>query len=922
MCLIPVCIAVLVLTPLPALAHNTCTQGEISFTVFYSGTVTNVLGQPVAGATVNADSSRTHNQTTTGLDGTYTVQSKNECPVNISVTHPIYSSPTPFHSDNPLVDSVSPVNFRLLFKATTSVSPNYLNTTPQMLTFAVDTTAPAATSYVPIRLPSGQTLTTTIDSAAALPTGWTRWMAQWELPTGTEDGAYFYTTCVLKAVQSCSSQPDLLTPTISGSYVLDSVAPNIDYASLTPANHGNTIYTSQRLMAKVTEGSSGSGVSASASFFQLDDLTNTSVPQVTLTSPVYDTASKWLKTSPTALIGGHWYRATLTAKDIVGNTALRTWTFLAQQPTTIDAATADVLGEGEETAQSGTLPATHKWSFRPRITISDMSVHFPESAHPGWGLVGSKIPLGNAKVFVTIAGQRSEWTTTKPYAAAESRTIYRQAFHTKTDATAMNSRIASPFMELPEVLVELPDTVSAAEVVMTAQPITSFLAAVCVDPQVVPSGCTPDPLRYHFTTSFAERAHERLSKDPVQFATGIAVLTPPNPALPAVTGGVWQMLSPVSTVQACQGLPDGERVCYRGGVGFTVESSVYLPTDYASLCAGAVRLCTALDTAPELPPVVAASGGGYHRPEEYEDMANCINMANGKDLNPDPETTGCQQWTTKTIDRPVQAPSRTCDYLNPVPNAPSFVFKFEAFAEAEWGFEDDLNDELGVHWKTFFKTVGAGEVRHISWANYNDLPSCWPAGGISTNYDVDVFPKTAGNMNPTRYCPTHYVKAYHDTGDWSPMDTEGPQATPPPCSGCGPYGVGSGYAHRHDSSPSSDRGWPQWSPYTCDNGGTKSYFGRSFKGWVTEFAAMATFDGRGSTTRADSGMTMMFGHVMYPMKYTIKLRFPTGCAKKAWSPAGMAACAASFFRFEQKQCDCGWEASTDVEKTFYYPSNY
>lgn len=461
----------------PALGHNTCTTTEVWVTVVFHGVVTDTLGNPVDGATVTGTSSRETKTTTTNATGAYAFHIRNDCPVTISVSHPLYVSPPSYHSDTPTADSAAPVDFRMPFRVTTSVSPPAFNSVPKLLTFTSDTTAPVDVR-VPIELPGGSTVDLMRDETAVMPSGWIRWTGTWEVPASATDGQYLYKSCVLSVTttSNCGTGSGVLSEIAQATYTVDRVSPTVDQALPTDAH--NTLARRPIISARLTDALSG--ISASTIVLTIDGL------PVSATYQPADGSVSYLPATDLSL-GVH--TASLSASDAAGNSVSRAWDFNVMTLTGSSVSTAPVeramsIPAGTETISFSGVP----------LTLGAYDASFSSLAFIGYGEVSRTVDLSGGEVIFS----NSETSVTQPIDLGSTTfsqkvgAILPEPDDTTARLPAHSITISSPSIAVPEAYrggdstatLRLPTTaagpIATASEDPTSQPIPNGRSIVLV----------------------------------------------------------------------------------------------------------------------------------------------------------------------------------------------------------------------------------------------------------------------------------------------------------------------------------------------------------------------------------------------------------------------------------------------------------
>jgi hypothetical protein len=290
----------------------------------------------------------------------------------------------------------------------------------------------------------------------------------------------------------------LLSTNLSAIASADTTPPSIDSSSLSPLDHGNTVFDFQPLMAKVTD--EGSGINPDSISFTLaqGDTRRTYIG-------TWDSSTGWAATKPILLTSGQTYDATLEVADNAGNKQSRSWTFLTIAAPVVELAASSMSAQGINLNVPGDKPGTQKWSFDPSLTISDRWVHFRQgSKHAGWGTLSSSVPVDQAGVQIVLDGIAQDLPE-HPFSAGTVKTVYQQIVYTSTSGAPRDVFVGSEDFRLPQITSDLPIGTTSATLSMDGVPTAAEPGGVCADPSTGTSGCSPDPLRFFMTQNMAER---------------------------------------------------------------------------------------------------------------------------------------------------------------------------------------------------------------------------------------------------------------------------------------------------------------------------------------------------------------------------------------------------------------------------------
>lgn len=737
------------------------------FTV--KGTVRDPAGSALAGVRVSYTSRSTY----TDAQGKYTLGFSNAGTYAITAARSDLNSQT---KNVNVVTQIGPVDFTLTYVLVGALTPGAFNTTPKTITLTAASTAPSTSCVTATVQPSGSDVPLTYSSTG--PDGTNTWNATWEVPAGTQDGAYGVT---YKAV-TCSASI-LLTNTATQTYFVDSVAPIADPRTLIPLDHGNAIFTAQRLMAKLTD-PNGSGVDPATISFTLSSGSSSASY-----SASYDPSTSWAKTSTLSFTTGNSYTARVDFSDYAGNSQSLSWSFLALLTPSIGTGTGSLYAEGVNTGQNGSTVGTKKWSFSPRVSMSGRTVHFTAgSNHAGWGTVAASLPIDAAKIRVTIAGVTQEWTK-KPYAAGTTKTIYQNVTYLPTSGAPADVNLEPTSATLPTVSLDLPVGTEAATLVLESAQSTATFAGVCADPSTTSISCTPDPLRFFLPERFSDRLANFNSQAEMSSAgcvpgtdclPAISILQMvPDPTGPTTKGGIWKILPPL--VDFCSvNVPSPGTLCLISGVLYPTSAVIYPPETFASTCSEA-QYCT-YETA-------AANDERRSRCVTNEGADRPYTQSGPEDDPPwVAEYNPCNQvftlfsWVNTKIG----------NYTK------KRIHIFEGSWSSEWGVQDGDYDELGLHWATNDK------FKRWTRADPRDIPEYGDFGATSgppfqAYHSGDSYP--FGHEDEYYDCFYFAGKYKIPANERTFSDSTGHA-----------WGAGTG------TDTGSIRGWPQWRQYSCSSG--------------------------------------------------------------------------------------------------------
>lgn len=462
------------------------------------GHVYDPVGRALSGVTVTDNRGKT---VSTDSSGYYRIEES-----SLS-TYVVTASRVGLHARSQTVDpvrSLSPVNFTLSYVLSGSLAPSVFNNDPpKTLSISARSYAPASGQCVSFTdSSSGATVALAWQSTSA--DGSSNWTGNYDVPSGRADGTYSY------SLSSSNCSGVALTNVVWSSFRIDSIAPVIDALSITPLDFGNTVFSSQPLLAKITD-PGGSGVKPSTITFTLGDVdSGTENPPVV--ASVYNPSTGWAKSPAVSLVNGHVYRVTVTASDYAQNTssasqspALEGGGFLATSISpasttaaipTVTCSVSDIdLSTQKRTA---TCPGV-------RLDFNGASVTLGGNHHPvpDVAFVEQSVSLDGAMLKTTVAGLPQ---TKKAY-PGQSHTISVRYDVPAKFSSSTTIPLSAKSSDLGTLVAEVDPTWT--EVTLEMDPTTTAPStAACSDPGIYATGvsCVPDPFLHRYMVSLSDSA--------------------------------------------------------------------------------------------------------------------------------------------------------------------------------------------------------------------------------------------------------------------------------------------------------------------------------------------------------------------------------------------------------------------------------
>jgi hypothetical protein len=193
--------------------------------------------------------------------------------------------------------------------------------------------------------------------------------------------------------------------------VADSSGPLIGRLSIFPRDHGNTHFSSQPLLARITDATAGVDP-ASIDFTLIDETDPAARVETTHTATSYDPVTGWAKTAPVSLQANHLYRIAVHAVDLVGNYAAK-----SQRPvrdgggflaiTATPSATSASI-PSTPCSVSSVDPATqtrHVTCSSVPLVLQATTLQLSSVRRGAYGFVDHRVSLSTAVLQSTVLGQ-------------------------------------------------------------------------------------------------------------------------------------------------------------------------------------------------------------------------------------------------------------------------------------------------------------------------------------------------------------------------------------------------------------------------------------------------------------------------------------------------------------------------------------
>lgn len=518
------------------------------------------------------------------------------------------------------------------------------------------------------------------------------WTHDVEAPAGSTEGLYSLSYRILDCSTGTALSND--DPVVK-QYRIDNTAPEWDPAKVTPLNFGNTVFEQQPMVAWVRE--SGSGIDQSRLRLAIVDLTTQLTTEFEYPAVTYDVMAEEVRSSPVVLVPARTYQATWIIRDRAGNVTEIQTTFTQTADPVFALSDAVVYGDGHATSETAATPGMTVWSFEPSIQLKNRRVDFPTgSRHAGWTTIKSQVALGSTRVKVTIAGQEQLWTGL-PFDAEQTIPVYQQLVYTAHEFEAHYVRVPGTTVMLPPISMELPEDVTAARLVMeVAIESPAEVTSVCAEPDYTASGCTTDPLRFFIGERLATTMQSSttigectecadLLRDPVcdeRCSEKLAIFE----KVPASNepGGQWRPVTPLLSELATCDYEDVDltsRQCLLDGVLYEADAPIVPPQLVPNYCAKYQFNCR-----------YETEQGNLDR--KYQ----CINSDNGRDHATTSEDPG--DADRRCYQEIVVRGGEERSFFPRTNTNTELLHQFKVEWFSDWGVEDALYDELGFHFST------------------------------------------------------------------------------------------------------------------------------------------------------------------------------------------------------------------------------
>jgi hypothetical protein len=301
---------------------------------------------------------------------------------------------------------------------------------------------------------------------------WAHWTGNWVVPVGTADGVYTYQACVVQTVGSvgCSVEnSDLISDVAGYTYVVDSVSPVISPTAPVPEH--NTVSRRPAISAAVTDALSG----VASRTFSLDGTSRSA----TVSGSTYSF-------TPTADLSLGIHTVQISATDLAGNSATRSWRFNVVT-LTATSALAHMTSQTVNVNPNNAVPPPSTVTFNNvQMTLDAYSATLSSSLHVGQGTLNRAMTGAAASVtFVNSAGLQQVVTTSLPTVQFAARVATAFA---ESDPVTVSPRVGSAVIPALTVSVPVgfngPD--STATVAMVATQVGGVTAAGGDDPNPTP----------------------------------------------------------------------------------------------------------------------------------------------------------------------------------------------------------------------------------------------------------------------------------------------------------------------------------------------------------------------------------------------------------------------------------------------------
>lgn len=272
-----------------------------------SGTVKNMIGQPLAGATVSDGTQ----STTTNPDGAYTLIETQLKSYAITASMDGYVSYTKIVDTR---NNISDVNFDLYYSITPTITPRYFNVVPQTLNLKVLSKIPT-NAELTAGLPDGSTVTMTNDG---IESGKNRWVATTTVPTGTPDAIY-------RIHFEGRIGGALVTEALNPIYVLDRVSPAFGDGFATPNGTDTRATRSTEPILGAALSDDRSGVNPSSITAEIRSLAGSLVVSG---AGVYNGSQATYSVTTANSLPDGFYSVSFTASDRSGNVSSASFPFV------------------------------------------------------------------------------------------------------------------------------------------------------------------------------------------------------------------------------------------------------------------------------------------------------------------------------------------------------------------------------------------------------------------------------------------------------------------------------------------------------------------------------------------------------------------------------------------------------------------
>ncbi|MBI4729520.1 MAG: hypothetical protein HY775_08485 [Acidobacteria bacterium] len=399
-----------------------------------SGTVSDVRGNPIAGAVVYW----TYGLVETDSGGRYRIRVAGDGPVKLTADHALFLWRS-VQIDNPLVAQALPQDFRLPHLLGLRLDPDAFNpSAPATIQVETVSTAPREGTKVVAELPSGDAIELSFDSEFGSPNGWRRWIGSFGVAQGSPDGLYSVRACALDALapSDCDLPEGLrLSQQKADAYAADSLPPEV--TSTSPARFADVL---ELASISATWADATSGVDPASLSLAIDG----TPAQASVSGATVSVAGSGI---PPGI-----HLVELSARDLAGNLAQDSFLFTLVT-LTASPATAALLEETVEVNPDGSVIPPSQITFHsPRVQVSGFEEELDASTWVGYGKLERPFALGEVEVrFQNETGLATGVLTQVPAASA-----VHDGVTLSPSAHPLTARIPTAEMALADIAVDVP----------------------------------------------------------------------------------------------------------------------------------------------------------------------------------------------------------------------------------------------------------------------------------------------------------------------------------------------------------------------------------------------------------------------------------------------------------------------------------